>query len=33
VEQGSMSRANLLELIIVLILTVEFGFFLRDLLR
>lgn len=33
VEQTSMAHANLLELIIVLILVIEFGFFLADLLR
>ena len=32
VEQNSMTRANFLELIIVLVLVVEFFFFIRDLL-
>jgi hypothetical protein len=33
VEQTNMMRANLLELVIVLILVIEFGFFISDLLR
>lgn len=33
VEQSSMTRANFLELLIVLILTIEFGFFIVDLIR
>ena len=33
VEQSSMTRANFLELVIVLILTIEFGFFIADLIR
>ena len=33
VEQTNMMRANVLELVIVLILVIEFGFFLADLIR
>jgi hypothetical protein len=33
VEQRSMTRANFLELVIVLVLVIEFGFFIADLIR
>jgi hypothetical protein len=32
VEQSSMTRANFLELVIVLVLVIEFGFFIADLI-
>ena len=33
VEQNNIARANILELVIVLVLVIEFGFFLADLLK
>ena len=33
VEQSSMTRANFMELVIVLVLVIEFGFFIADLIR
>jgi len=33
VEQSNMTRANFLELVIVLVLVIEFGFFIADLIR
>ena len=33
VEQSGMTRANFMELVIVLVLVIEFGFFLADLIR